>query len=174
MSVTCGTSACRAFTIVHKFACVTLLLLACTARLSFESLQQAFWRFTLTRDTGAAEDFSELLGLSTVKAGNRLYWARPVELLKVFEFGGGPGRERKVLSHFSFSFRFSFLSSLFQVSLSLCCVRRSLSASVQFLVPTQPTRYGKGEPILVSPGGLASHTACACLPPTRGHPPPSV
>ena len=62
-----------------------------------------------------------------------LYWARPVELLKVFEFGGGPGRERKVLSHFSFSFRYSFLSSFVSgQSQSVLCPSQPLSFSSVF------------------------------------------
>ena len=51
--VTCGTSACPAFTIVHKFCLRDSVALGLTARLSFESLQQAFWRFHANRETQA-------------------------------------------------------------------------------------------------------------------------
>ena len=62
-----------------------------------------------------------------------LYWARPVELLKVFEFGGGPGRERKVLSQFSFSFRYSFISSFVSgQSQSVLCPSQPFSFSSVF------------------------------------------
>ena len=33
---------------------------------------------------------------------NKLYWARPVELLKVFEFGGGAGPGKKSFESFQF------------------------------------------------------------------------